>query len=333
MFALSRRLTLATGLNVLLVACCLAQQTEPAPGKPIIIPTRYVAHRFVATPTTADGLTLSLFTDSAGGLFLYEDTVERLKLPAVTLPEKENGRELKVTPLPAFKLGAAIPPPLGNPLGQKMFVFPRPATARGWGLEKGDGMLGQQWFAGRVWTFDYPGQKLLWRAAGDIPKHDKTHEVKLAFKLRNSGERAGNFARIPVEIDGEVVDFLFDTGATNLLPDDVLKQINDGGPAERATSFLTRSTFEKWHKKHPEWRALDNIKTLSGTAMIEVPSITIGGFKVGPVWFTVQPDLAFHQYIAQFMDKPTEGAIGGSALHYLRVTVDWPNAIAVFERP
>ena len=103
--------------------------------------------------------------------------------------------------------------------------------------------------------------------------------------------------------------------------------------AERATSFLARSVFEKWHKKHPEWRALENIKTLTGSAMIEVPSITIGGFKVGPVWFTVQTDAAFHTYMAQWMDKPTEGAIGGSALHYLRMTVDWPNAIAVFEQP
>jgi hypothetical protein len=85
--------------------------------------------------------------------------------------------------------------------------------------------------------------------------------------------------------------------------------------------------------KHPEWRALENIKTLTGAAMIEVPAVKIGGFTVGPVWFTVQPDLAFHTYMAQFMDKPTEGALGGSALHYLRMTVDWPNAVAVFERP
>jgi hypothetical protein len=142
-----------------------------------------------------------------------------------------------------------------------------------------------------------------------------------------------NFARIPAEIDGETIDFLFDTGATNILSEEVLKQIGDDRPANRATSFLTRSMFEKWRGKHPEWRALDNIKTLSGKAMIEVPRVTIGGFTVGPVWFTVQSDFAFHSYMAQWMDKQTEGALGGSVLHYLRVTVDWPNAIAVFEKP
>jgi hypothetical protein len=194
-------------------------------------------------------------------------------------------------------------------------------------------MLGQQWFAGRTWTFDYPKKQLLWRAAGDLPKGDAKHEVKLFFKTDAMGKREINFARIPVEVDGEIIDFLFDTGATNVLPDEVLKLIGDGRPAERATSFLTKSQFEKWKQKHPEWRALENIKTMTGAAMIEVPKIKIGGFEVGPVWFTVQADNAFHKYMAQWMDKPTEGAIGGSALHYLRVTVDWPNAVAVFEKP
>ena len=312
----------------------LAQKaSEPQPGKPVVIPTRYAAHRFVATPVTADNATLSLFTDSAGGLFLYADTAEQLKLSIVTLPQKENGQAVRIVGLPNFKSGAMIPPPLGSLFEMRLFVFPRRAASDHGEIDRGDGMLGQQWFAGRVWTFDYPKQVLLWRAAGDLPPHDKSHEVKLGFKTNGVGKRAANFARIPIEIDGETIDFVLDTGATNILSEEVLKQINDGGPAERAASFLARSVFEKWHKKHPEWRALENIKTLTGNAMIEVPSITIAGFKVGPVWFTVQPDAAFHSYMAQWMDKPTEGAIGGSALHYLRMSVDWPNAIAVFEQP
>jgi hypothetical protein len=32
------------------------------------------------------------------------------------------------------------------------------------------------------------------------------------------------------------------------------------------------------------------------------------------------------------MDEAVEGALGGSALHYLRVTVDYPGAVAAFER-
>jgi len=310
----------------------IARSQEPRPGKPVLIPTRYVAHRFIATPVTVDNITLSLFTDSAGGLFLFQDSAERLHLTPVELPEKENGKTLRVVALPLFRSGAAIPPPLGTSFDGRLFVVPRPVGADQREINRGDGMLGQQWFAGRVWTFDYPKQKLWWRAAGDLPRHNKSHEVKLDFKMNASGKHQTNFARIPIEVDGETIDFLLDTGATNVLSEDVLRQIADGGPAERGTSFLTRTVFERLRKRHPEWRSFENIKTLTGSAMIEVPTVTIGGFKIGPVWFTVQPDAAFHVYMAQFMDKPTEGAIGGSALQYLRMTVDWPNEIAVFER-
>jgi hypothetical protein len=304
---------------------------EPRLGKPILIPTRYVEHRFIAVPTTDDNVTLSLFTDSAGGLFLYEDVVQRLQLSPILIPgATSNGQPLRSVALPNFKPTATIPPPLGSE-GGRLFVFPRQQDEKSRVMSKNDGMLGQQWFAGRVWMFDYPNKRLLWLHADDLPRHSKAHEVKLGFKTDEFGKRVTNFARIPVEIDGEVMDFLFDTGATNVLSEEVLKKIGDGGPAERATSFLIRSVFEKLKKRHADWRAFDGIKTLTGSAMIEVPKIKIGGHIVGPVWFTVQSDFAFHNYMAQFTDKPTEGAIGGSALHYFQVTVDWPKALAIFK--
>jgi hypothetical protein len=67
--------------------------------------------------------------------------------------------------------------------------------------------------------------------------------------------------------------------------------------------------------------------------MIEVPTVQVGGYGVGPVWFTRRPDRNFHVYMFQWMDRPPEGALGGSALQYLRVTVDYPRAVAVFEKP
>ena len=54
---------------------------------------------------------------------------------------------------------------------------------------------------------------------------------------------------------------------------------------------------------------------------------------MGPVWFTRRPDPSFHQFMSQYMDKQVEGALGGSALKFFRVTVDYPNAVAAFERP
>lgn len=50
------------------------------------------------------------------------------------------------------------------------------------------------------------------------------------------------------------------------------------------------------------------------------------------MWFTRRADQNFHRYMSQFMDKQIEGALGGSALHYFRVTVDYPRAVAIFEK-
>jgi hypothetical protein len=302
---------------------------EPRPGHPVTIPTRYSGDRFLATPTLKQGGNLTFLADSAGGTFLLGDVVDRLKLPTEEIVE--GGRKMRVTSLPSFKPDAAIPPPLGA--GSRLLVINNNPLQVPAFFKQYNGLLGQHWFAGRVWTFDYPERRLLWRSPGDLPPHDAAVEVKLGFRKSPSGERETNFARLPVRIDGETIDFVLDTGATNILPEKVLKQVGDGGPAERGTSFLARSLYEKWHKKHPEWRALENARTLTGTAMIVVPEVVIGRCTVGPVWFTVQPDSAFHSYMASMMDKPTEGALGGSAFRQLVITVDWPNAIAVFERP
>jgi hypothetical protein len=127
------------------------------------LPTVYAEHRFFVTPVTPTGETLRLYTDSGGGLFLLDGAVKRLGLPVKT--EGEGQEKAGLVRLPAFRPGASIPPPLANdgrlvvlPAGQEK-SFP----------EKLDGMLGQAWFSGRVWTWDYPGRRLLWRPDGGLP--------------------------------------------------------------------------------------------------------------------------------------------------------------------
>ena len=66
--------------------------------------------------------------------------------------------------------------------------------------------------------------------------------------------------------------------------------------------------------------------------MIEVPRMTIAGHEVGPVWFTGRADRAFHEYMAQWMDRPLDGALGGSAFRYFRVLVNYPEAYAEWAR-
>ncbi|GBR00849.1 hypothetical protein GLI01_24510 [Gluconacetobacter liquefaciens] len=52
---------------------------------------------------------------------------------------------------------------------------------------------------------------------------------------------------------------------------------------------------------------------------------SVGG---GPEWFTQRPDDASHCMIAQRMDLPPEGAVGGNVFENVRMTLDGPYARA-----
>lgn len=65
-------------------------------------------------------------------------------------------------------------------------------------------------------------------------------------------------------------------------------------------------------------------------SIIEVPSLEIAGCSVGPVRFTEWPDDAFHRMMAEIMDKPPAGTVGGNALDHFVMTVDYPRATAWF---
>jgi hypothetical protein len=302
------------------------QQTVPAQsvGQPLALPVKYDEHRFFVQPIAVDGTVLNFYSDTGGALFIFADVVERLKLAST---KGEGGAPDTVT-LPKFRTDASIP----SPRATHDLLFVRPANGRNPMSQDWSGMLGQQWFAGRVWTFDYPNKKLLLRAGGDIPKHTKDHEVTLGFQTNPSGTRQANFPRIQIIVDGEQLDLLLDTGAMTRLSDNALALLSDKRPSVRTTSFITASTFEKWHARHPQWRVIEHAEFGSDEAMIEVPNLTVGGYTVGPVWFTRRADKNFHEFMSQWMDKTIEGALGGSALQYFRVTVDYPRAIAVFEK-
>lgn len=313
-------------LIIFFALCCgCSSATAQTSGKPLALPVKYDEHRFYVQPVTKDGVTLNFFTDTGGGLFLFSDVVERLKL---SVQKSETKAAPDMVMLPDFKPDNAVPAPLDN--GGQLYITP--AASRNPMSQDWSGMLGQQWFAGRTWTFDYPNRQLLLRADGDLPKQKDAHRIALGFQTKSSGARAANFPRIQVSIDGEPIDLLFDTGASTALTDNALAALNDKRPAVRATSFITARIFEQWRKKHPQWRVVENTEKGSGQAMIEVPQISVAGYAVGPVWFTRRADKNFHEYMSQWMDKTVEGALGGNALHYFRITVDYPRAVAVFEK-
>lgn len=304
----------------------VASMFSQSAGKPFALPTRYNEHRFFVQPTTVNGARLDFFTDTGGGTFVFSDVAEELKLSSFKI--QEDGQEYNATKLPNFKVEVTIPSPLGS--NEQLVLSPR--NKNDWLYCCGSGVLGQAWFAGRTWTFDYPNRLLLLRSDGDLPKHKAKEKLILNFKTDSAGNRLSNFPRIQVLINDETLDLLFDTGASTKLSENALSYLKDNRPDIRATSFITANIFDKWRKKHPEWHVIENAEAGTGQAMIKVPQVTIAGYKLGPVWFTRRPNQNFHEFMSQYMGKRVEGALGGNVLHRFRITVDYPKAVAVFKR-
>ncbi|WP_338865016.1 hypothetical protein [Myxococcus stipitatus] len=320
-------------LGVLWVSCVSAPSINNSAGKPssanrapVSLPVLFHEGNFLVQPTTRDGRTLTFFTATGGGLFIQPDTALQLALPRVA-KKLDSGETLDWVRLPDFQTDAWIPGPDGSegllPVAPVAFD---PGTF-------GDGILGQAWFAGRVWTFDYPAGKLWLRDAGDLPKGEARHRVTLGLPSDSSGKRETHFPRIQVRVDGEVLDLVLDTGALMSLSESARMALADGRPSERAASFITVSTYERWHQRHPDWRVIEDADAqLPGAVLIEVPRIEVAGHEVGPVWFTTRADADFREHMSRFMDKPIEGALGGNALRFFRVTLDYVQSVAVFER-
>ncbi len=114
-------------------------------------------------------------------------------------------------------------------------------------------------------------------------KNQARAQITLGFKTNTAGQRSTNFPRIPVMIDGDTLDLLFDTGVATDLTNTALQFLKDNRPAIRATSFITASVFERWRKAHPDWRVIENAENKTKSARIEVPEIKIGGYLTGAV--------------------------------------------------
>jgi hypothetical protein len=307
---------------VVLAACAPAPRTKPpySASSTVALPIRMIEDRFFLETTTKAGAPISLYLDSAGGMFLTKAAAARLQLAIRKVSDPDEG-DMEVVTFPELS-DVRIPRPA---------VPDIPLLDPDSG-DEGDGMLGAPWFAGHAVTFDYPKRQLLLHADGVLPDVPAEHRIAMALQRDASGKAVSPYGRIQMQVAGETIDMLFDTGATvDLLPE--AQQVLGPGPAQRATSFITESVFARWRAGHPEWRVLASAdKTAKGAPMIEVPLVTVGGYEVGPVWFTWRPDKAFHEWMAQWMDKPTEGALGGSALRYFRVGADWVHGVVTFAK-
>lgn len=286
------------------------------------LPASLDAGRFYVHPRLADGRVLRLLTDSGGGV---KFTASGAKALGVAPDPNSNEKNPQLLPWPEFQADAWIPKP--NNVDNGVPTAPLPAEHM---AMMGDGILGANWFGERRWEFDYPRGRLRLLAAGELPHSAPEHRVALGFQKDDKGRQTTHFPRIAVRIDGETLQMLFDTGATVMLSEPAVDTLG-GGPSARAGSFIVNSVLERWRKRHPDWRVIEKADH-GQLRLIEVPTLDIGGYTVGPVWFAERSDPSLHEYMSQWMDQRIDGAIGGNAFATFKITVDYPSGVAVFER-
>jgi len=319
----TRRSVLAAGLGAAALPARAAEQAR-------LLPTLFEENIIFVTPQTAAGQKLKLLTDTGGGLFFLDTTAARLGILDQAQHMKDGDQDLTIAPWPTFKPDAWIPAPVQGG-GRGVVIYPAEGETKGFADRGWDGMLGQGWFGDRVWTFDYPG-KTLTLHPGPIAKPAGATEVALGFQA-HGGHRSSNFPRIQVEIDGQTLDLLYDSGAQSPLTPAAVAAMGEGGGAYRASAFITRTTFDGWKARHPDWLVVEKGEAGTNMDMIRVDNVRVAGFDTGPCWFAARPDRNFTQWMSQWMDRPIIGALGGAALRHFRITVDYPGSKAFFEKP
>lgn len=314
------------------IAAMLASHTpaDEAPAVRQLLTTRYEAGHFYALGALAAGGTLRLLVDSGGaggsGWYVIDPQAAHrlgLKTARCTL----DGEALVVIPAIKFEAGQGWPKSAGTPCDATALVV------RGIGEEsRVDGMIGAGYMPRHTWTFDYPSRKLWLESAGWTPPAGM-HRAELGHLTRTDGGWGTGFARIRIEVAGEPVDLLLDTGATAKptaagLAATHLATVDGYG----VTSYIVRSVLERWHRQHPAWRVVeagdDIFGTKSTTRLIEVPTVRVAGWEVGPVWFTERDDINFNPGISQYTDQRVDGAAGANIFAHFVMTLDYPHGAA-----
>jgi hypothetical protein len=281
------------------------------------IPTVYEAGHFYAVPEAVNGQKLRLLVDTGGGggggmYWITAEATKRLGLN--TRSCKLGDSVLTVADLPNFKVGRGLPPPLSSSCGKALMIQSVPYGSS-------DGQLGAGYLPGHVWTFDYPAHRLLLQSASWQPDAG-VHAAKLGL--------ASGFARITIQVAGEPIQMLLDTGATaHPTPAGETASHTPTVGGYGVTSYIDQSVFARWHKAHPTWRVVPNGDDLYGPKLIEVPQVVVAGWAVGPVWFTVQSHIA--AYMSKYTDVPIKGALGGNVFRHFVMTVDYPGSAAYFQ--
>ena len=273
-----------------------------------------------------NGVKLTFYTDSGGACLIKKSVAASAQLASHSVADPQ----LRAS-LPPGTLQAQVSAwqPIDVPLLETspLLVVPEVRQITGW-PEQADGILGQAWFAGRVWTWDYVKEQLWLDPPGWHPASKQAHPLAIAFRSDKEGNPVTHFVRVTAQLDGTVLPFLLDTGAETYLTVPAWKQMHDGLPRLRSTSMLVERIVESLHQRHPNWPYIANAQMTTHGAMLRVPDVELAGVHLGPVWFTARPNKNFEQMMSSLTAGTVEGSLGGNALADAALTVDYKRAKA-----
>jgi hypothetical protein len=312
---------------------------------PIRIPSHFIdSARFYVKMGIVGGDTILGFCDTGGGMsmlmpkykdnaaikplikssifkglmpmnyILFNDLVTDANFPN---PVPLRGRVLR-NPFSRITNPYLLVPPMDKELEMGMKVQPELGA-----------FLGQDFFMFKSWTMDYLGQEIWLNTPLNQAELGQANVQKIGFKKNEHGEKIFGHPSMRIEVDGEIIDVLFDTGATSILTDEG-RTLLETDKKSLGSSFIAASIFDAWREKHPDWKYYPKAEWLGD--IIEVPLIKIGEYEVGPVLFSKRPDENWSNGMIASMDKVVKGAIGGSGLKYFKVTIDYNTELIRFER-
>lgn len=314
-------------------------------GPAVLIPSMFIrGERFYIKIPIENGDSLSAFGDTGGGLsMLFPATIEKKNLQS----KVRTGLLKGVMPMDYLPFGDLVKAPnFPAPYPLRRFVIRRPFARVSepylvvppmddelrymmQSMPGTEAFLGQSFFMGRAWTIDYRKREIWMNTPLSESAIDQPNVQKIGFKKNSNGESIYGHPSMVIDVDGQMIDVLFDTGATIVLSEEGKKQMNTDLQTIGA-SFIAASVFDRWRTQHPDWKYYP--KADMSKDVIEVPIIKIGGIEVGPVLFSKRPDENWSKGMIRSMDKVVKGAVGGSALKYLKVTIDYNSELIGFER-
>jgi len=305
----------------------IAEASDYNVSNDVVIPTVYESGHFYSTPVLDTGRAMRMLVDTGGGgtpsYWINKFQADAISLTADDSCEMDGHK--------FFLAHLKFKPRLGIP------GFPGPCNGvvilSSGDEERSNGQLVPLYFSHGVWTFDYPGTKVILRADGWTPPA-AAHKTELGFRTSPGGFVLG-WPRIVLTVEGQELDMLLDTGATAHPTPEGLKASGistTGGFG--VTSYITKSIMDAWRVQHPDWVVIehgDDLFPKRVFPIIRVPRLQIAGFVLGPVWFTERPDSNFHDMMASLMDRPPEGAVGANIFEHFQMTIDYPKRIAWFD--